>query len=286
MSGGGAWGAAAGVATSLGSSFISNAGNRKRAKEARNHDIKMWHMNNMYNHPTAQRERLKEAGLNPNLIYGTSPSSAVGSSSPLPPAKAAPYQFENPLKDISLYADFDLKEAQTDNVLEQSRVYTQDVALKAAQTAKTLSEGASAKVKAEIDSELKQTSMDIARQGLRNQELDSISKELDNQFKDESLKDRLKNIFYDAQLAEEKIKTQSQDTRLRSAQAKIQELDIQLRKLGIMPNDPMYARILGQLMQHLGGQGNPAVFPKEHKSVTSEAENQRKRAQQFKQKKW
>jgi hypothetical protein len=32
--------------------------------------IKMWEMTNQYNHPTQQMERLRQAGLNPNLVYG------------------------------------------------------------------------------------------------------------------------------------------------------------------------------------------------------------------------
>ena len=43
-------------------------------------------------------ERLKNAGLNPNMIYGNSPGSAVGNAgSAIHASKAAPYSFENPI---------------------------------------------------------------------------------------------------------------------------------------------------------------------------------------------
>ena len=33
-------------------------------------NLEMWNLQNEYNSPSAQMERFKEAGLNPNLIYG------------------------------------------------------------------------------------------------------------------------------------------------------------------------------------------------------------------------
>jgi len=42
---------------------ITNSQNRKRSLED-------WNRQNAYNHPSQQMQRLKEAGLNPNLVYG------------------------------------------------------------------------------------------------------------------------------------------------------------------------------------------------------------------------
>lgn len=44
-----------------------------------NRDLAMWNMTNAYNSPTQQMQRLKEAGLNPNLVYGS--GSVVGNTS-------------------------------------------------------------------------------------------------------------------------------------------------------------------------------------------------------------
>lgn len=33
-------------------------------------NVQMWHMQNQYNHPQEQMNRLRQAGLNPNLVYG------------------------------------------------------------------------------------------------------------------------------------------------------------------------------------------------------------------------
>lgn len=42
----------------------------KLAAQQNQYNIDMWRMQNEYNSPAAQMQRFKEAGLNPNLIYG------------------------------------------------------------------------------------------------------------------------------------------------------------------------------------------------------------------------
>lgn len=64
------------VDTVLGGAFSSLSGrrNRKFAREMywteRQNSLADWNMQNEYNSPAAQMARLKEAGLNPNLVYG------------------------------------------------------------------------------------------------------------------------------------------------------------------------------------------------------------------------
>jgi len=58
---------------------------RHEAGQAWERNIKNWEMQNEYNSPAQQMQRLKEAGLNPNLVYG---KGAVGNSASQP----APYQ--------------------------------------------------------------------------------------------------------------------------------------------------------------------------------------------------
>ena len=47
---------------------------QKYAKEAymweRNASVNDWHRDNAYNHPEQQMARLRQAGLNPHLVYG------------------------------------------------------------------------------------------------------------------------------------------------------------------------------------------------------------------------
>lgn len=49
----------------------ANQTNIQLAREQREWDYNMWMQSNIYNSPVKQMERLKQAGLNPNLVYGT-----------------------------------------------------------------------------------------------------------------------------------------------------------------------------------------------------------------------
>ena len=86
-----------GAAGSILSSVIGNIGAKKREADARKANVEFWKMQNRYNLPSEQMKRLKAAGLNPNLIYGSSPAGASGAAGSISPAKAAPYSFENPI---------------------------------------------------------------------------------------------------------------------------------------------------------------------------------------------
>ena len=72
---------------SLGSSIAGTAGNilmqqdtnkqNERLQDKANaHNIKLWNMQNQYNLPINQMDRLRQAGLNPNLMYGLPSSQA------------------------------------------------------------------------------------------------------------------------------------------------------------------------------------------------------------------
>ena len=57
-------------------SAISGSGKQKRAQR---HEIDMWNRQNAYNTPAEQMKRFKEAGLNPNLMYGQGSSGNANS---------------------------------------------------------------------------------------------------------------------------------------------------------------------------------------------------------------
>lgn len=101
----------------------ANQTNIKLAREARQWDLKMWNMQNEYNSPEAQMERLKAGGLNPNLVYGSGNvsgmSSAQPKSSPVPQVDSVMKGFD-PLQMttsvLSAYNDNRIKSAQVDNI--------------------------------------------------------------------------------------------------------------------------------------------------------------------------
>jgi len=91
-------------------------------------NLDQWNRANEYNSPQSQMDRYKEAGLNPNLMYGQGNSGNAGA---VPASETSKYQApradyrvtpSNPLSAIGMYQDIRMKKAQTDNIQEQ--VYT------------------------------------------------------------------------------------------------------------------------------------------------------------------
>lgn len=101
--------------------------NRKMAEYQYSKDLEMWNKANEYNDPASQMKRYQNAGLNPNLIYGTGSASAGNTATTLPKYQAptAEYSYK-PAVDISsvvsAFQDFAIKQAQVDNLREQHRI--------------------------------------------------------------------------------------------------------------------------------------------------------------------
>ena len=87
---------------SLASSLVSNIGAKQRQIQADKQNVNFWNMQNKYNTPLAQMQRFKDAGLNPNLIYG---KGTPGLASPVSPSKPAPYNVQNPVPPQALLID-------------------------------------------------------------------------------------------------------------------------------------------------------------------------------------
>lgn len=104
-----------------------NQYNREMADLAYERDLDMWNRQNAYNSPTEQMERLKAAGLNPNLLYG---NGADAGNAGTPPSYSAPtseinrYQGDFGIQDaanavsngISQYIQTKLGMANIDNI--------------------------------------------------------------------------------------------------------------------------------------------------------------------------
>jgi len=113
--------------------------NKNMAEYAYSKDLEMWNKSNaynrqqwedqnVYNSPTQQMERYKEAGLNPNLIYGTGTTSAGNTSLPSTSQTAkyqAPRQEYNYKPNqlgatLGQFQDVQMKSAQIDNIKAQT----------------------------------------------------------------------------------------------------------------------------------------------------------------------
>jgi len=110
--------------TNFGAQAMTNIQNMKLAKWSHQKDVEMWNRANEYNNPQNQMARLKAAGLNPNLVYG---SGAVGNTSTqtpkynMPSQEAPKIQLPDILNTLGMYHDVRQKEAQVDATKEVVR---------------------------------------------------------------------------------------------------------------------------------------------------------------------
>ena len=236
----GAAAALIGAGGSIFSGGLSGAMNMFANRRANKRMVDFWKMQNEYNHPSAQMARLREAGLNPNMIYGTSPTSAVGNADPLKPVPPERYDFDNPLENITAFADVRQRQAQTNNLETQNTVLANEAALKGVQAANLVEVGKKTKAEAKVAEELTQTSLQAAKENLKQQEQKAIGAELDVRFKDQTLKSRVLDIMYRAQNSAEMLKGNKLLNELR-------QYEIELKDLGIERGDNMFFRILGRL---------------------------------------
>lgn len=223
-----------------------------------------WNLQNEYNSPAAQMARLKAAGLNPNLVYGSgadAQSSGTVRSSGVPGAEFRAPQF-HPEDIMSSYYDAKIKQAQYDNLRTQNTVSEQDALLKAAQviqttaaTGKTRADQASVEFDTMLKNQIKDISVEAARAGL-NKTLADTKFTLDSNERAQaqnasSLREAAERILrsraerskvpLEKAMIEQQIKNLQKDENLK-------QLDINLKKNGIQPHDNIFLRMLGQLL--------------------------------------
>lgn len=106
------------AAAGLVGNLLSNRANKKQAQYQYSTAQDQWNKANQYNTPQEQMLRLAEAGLNPNLVYGSN-SVTGNTTSQAESYKAQKMQYDLP-NILNAYQDFQLKAAQTDNIKTNS----------------------------------------------------------------------------------------------------------------------------------------------------------------------
>lgn len=111
--------------------------NKELAKYQFDLNREQWQAENEYNSPKAQMQRLKEAGLNPNLVYGN--GSVSGNTTTAGPRFEAPKAGKNDRWDfanmaaqaITMYQDMQQRQANVDLTRAQEEATRQNAALTA-----------------------------------------------------------------------------------------------------------------------------------------------------------
>lgn len=116
-----------------------NAWNEKQAEKANQWNLEQWERENLYNSPVQQMQRLEQAGLNPNLMYGQGSTGSAGSLRSEMPSSVAPARVNSSLQflgnslapAISMYQDLQNKQAQLSVQQKQAALLDQEIAGKA-----------------------------------------------------------------------------------------------------------------------------------------------------------
>lgn len=158
---------------------------KEAASLAYQRDVEMWDKNNLYNSPQAQRERLEQAGLNPNLAYGSG-SVAGNTSTQIPKYQhvspdyggVKAFQLPNMLAMLSQFQDIKMKSQQTDNLAEQKKVISSNAVMaKLKEVAEsTYVDSNYSDLDVPLVRELKRTQLDAAREDLRKQQVENATK--------------------------------------------------------------------------------------------------------------
>ena len=104
-------GAAGSVVSSLADTVLNSYYNKKAASKQNEYQWSFWQANNDYNSPKSQMQRLEEAGLNPNLVYGNGGATHQATMATAP--KVSPAQ-SNLLGAIEAFYQMRNTESQTE----------------------------------------------------------------------------------------------------------------------------------------------------------------------------
>lgn len=227
-----------------------------------------WATQNAYNHPSSQMARLREAGLNPNLVYGS--GTAANTASMPNKTNTDSWKPQAPQFDlgavadqgISTYYDTQIKQAQIDNLRTQNTVAEQEALLKAAQvvatttsTEKTAADTAETKFDTQLKQELKNTSVEAAIASLEKKKADvqytldeNERKAASNATSLREAAERILNLRMQRTVSEEQKKLIREQIENLKRDVQLKDLDIELKRLGIQPGDSMFSRILGRVV--------------------------------------
>lgn len=242
-----------------------------------------WMMQQEYNSPKNQMARFKEAGLNPNLIYGqTNEAPAVRSSEYHVSNREQPkWQTPDVASGIMSYQDITTKQAQTDNIKAMTDIAKQDLVNKALSGYSLALDNVIKSEDARIKPGLADSQLQAAKLSV-----DKASKELElmEQTKQIALRDDQRRAAQNAQSLREgyaRIKQMEMQNAKTDAERKkieaemkgilnsqeLQELDLKLKRMGIQPGDNMFFRVLGQIInspdvkKFIKRLGNPLYIP-------------------------
>lgn len=247
------------------SQLLTNRSQKKYAQSAyaqqRKDSLADYTMQNEYNSPQKQMERLKMAGLNPNLAYG----SVNTTSAPIRSTDAKSYSPQAPQIDTSSMQstlmnqyDIDIKKETANNLRSQNTVQTQEALLKAAQILATNQGTKKSAFDLSMAESLKEISLSVAKENLRSIQTDTKVK-LDANERAAAMQapTLLKAAEEILTIRMNRTKTELEKSQIRQqienlkTDNRIKNLDENLKQIGVQPGDNIILRMLAQILDGL-----------------------------------
>lgn len=276
-----------GAAATLGATGINAASTGKTNRKSRafaeymydkqrNQSLADYTMQNEYNSPTSQMARLKDAGLNPNLIYGEAKGAEAAPIRGTPSANWTPHAPQVDVgaigQTVGKFYDVQKTIEETDNLKKQNTVLQQQALLLDAQRTNVNADTGSklvvtdtGKFRLELESQLRQNSLDASDAHLKKTNLENEKLSADTKFtlnQDEraasasaaSLQESAARILQ-MRINNTKVPYEIQEMKARiqdiNNSAEIKRLDAELKAKGLQPHDPLWQREVMKLVTEI-----------------------------------
>lgn len=235
--------------------------NEEQYSKQRADSLADWYRQNEYNSPMSQMQRLREAGLNENLVYGKgadNTSDAVRSSNTPSWNPQSPKFSFDASQSLLLGYDLKMKQAQIDNLKVQNTVLDQERLLKAAQVLQTTTGVETSKFDLGMKQQLRDNSLEMAIGQLRKQSAD-IKYTLDsndraNLHNSMSLKEGVQRII-SSKVGNKLTSAQTAEVNARiknlEIDSKLKEQDLELWKKGVTKHDSIYYRLAAKWVDQI-----------------------------------
>lgn len=224
------------LAAAAGASWLMDHFNTKNQNDTNfENQVKFWNMQNEYNLPTNQKQRLLDANLSPGLMYGGGGISNTASSVNPPDVKKMPtLDIPNVLMQSQQVQNMELQREQMQATVNEKKANQFKIY---ADTLKSLTEGKNRSFDLKQKERLADTSFQLASETLRSKSLDNTRKAFENTKMSEMQKLKAQELVSRIQLNQANMTRQQVETEIQKAEA-------ELRRMGTSFKDSFIIRDL------------------------------------------